>query len=251
MLPSAAARPAFSLPVAVVASALLLVGLASGALALGCQGTSEGSSASSDGGAQPATTDTAPTPRKVPPTGPADTPPPADPLTDLDAGDCTLEPSTFYGFTLQTLTYKDPVPTCRFKGKVLLVVNVASACTYTPQYDELQTLFQKYRAQGFYVLGFPSNTFNQETGTEAQISAFCTNTYKVTFPMFSIANVNPPNEQPLYTWLKAQPTYGAAIDWNFEKWILSRTGSVAKRIAPSTTPLSAEVTAAIEAELAK
>ncbi len=248
MISSASARSAFPPLVALAASAFVL---ASGALALACQGTSEGSSTPSGGGAQPATTDTAPTPRKVPPTGPAETPPPADPLTDLDAGDCTLEPSTFYGFTLQTLTYKDSVPTCRFKGKVLLVVNVASQCGYTPQYTPLEALYQKYKAQGFYVLGFPSDSFSQELGTEKEISAFCTNEYKITFPMFSLANVNPPNEQPLYTWLKAQPGYTAAIPWNFEKWIVSRSGKIAKRINYTTSPDDASVRSAIESELAK
>ncbi len=199
--------------------------------------------------AAPAAT-TAPTYRP-PPSGPTETPPAPDPLTDSDAGDCTPVPSTFYGFTLQTLTYKEPVPTCRFKGKVLLVVNVASQCGYTPQYTPLEALYEKYKAQGFYVLGFPSGSFDQEFTDEKEITAFCTDTYKITFPMFSLGNVNPPNEQPLYTWLKAQPGYEAPIPWNFEKWIISKKGEIAKRVNYTVSPDDPEVTSAIEAELAK
>lgn len=243
-------RSAFPAPAARAAKMFTFAGGAVALLAAACSTSPEGSGTSPGGSAAPSSTET-PAPRKVPPTGPEETPAAPDPITDPDAGDCTLEPSTFYGFTLKTLTFKDPVPTCRFKGKVLLVVNVASQCGYTPQYTPLEALYQKYKAQGFYVLGFPSDSFNQELGTETEISAFCTDKYKITFPMFSLANVNPPNEQPLYTWLKAQPGFSSAIPWNFEKWIVSRTGKIAKRIDYTTSPDNAAVTSAIEAELAK
>lgn len=225
---------------------LVAVGTVASALVVACDAKDEG------GDGTPATqpTSAATTPRP-PPSGPEETPTNPDPLTDPAQGACQLAPGTFYGFTLQTLTYKEAVPTCRFEGKVLLVVNVASQCGYTPQYAPLEALYQKYKSQGFYVLGFPSRSFNQEYADEKDISAFCTNEYKITFPMFSLANVNPPDEQPLYTWLKAQPGYEAPIPWNFEKWIVSKKGTIAKRVAYTTDPSAPEVTAAIEAELAK
>ncbi len=225
---------------------LLLLALVSAAVVAACDASSTDGGGTT-GAPSPATTPTAP---KPPPTGPDDAPPVSDPLTSPDVT-CSGAAGSFYSFTLQTLTYKEPLPTCRFEGKVLLAVNVASQCGYTPQYAPLEALYQKYKAQGFYVLGFPSNSFNQELGDEKEISQFCADEYKITFPMFSLANVNPPDEQPLYTWLKAQPGYGAAIPWNFEKWIISKKGQVAKRIAYTTSPDDAEVTAAIEAELAK
>lgn len=224
--------------------------LAAGALVAACSSSDAGTSAGTTSPA-PTSTGTGGGGFKPPPTGPAETPPTPDPLTDPDAGDCTPEPSSFYGFTLQTLTYKEALPTCRFKGKVLLVVNVASQCGYTPQYTPLQALYEKYKAQGFYVLGFPSDSFNQELGSEQEISKFCTDTYKITFPMFSLGNVNPPSEQPLYTWLKAQPGYGSPIPWNFEKWVISKKGTIAKRINYTVEPSDTQVTSAIEAELAK
>lgn len=223
---------------------LLTLALASACIVVACEASTAG-----DGTGAPTPTPTPSAPRP-PPTGPDDAPPVADPLTAPD-GTCTGAAGSFYSFTLQTLTYKEPLPTCRFEGKVLLVVNVASQCGYTPQYAPLEALYQKYKAQGFYVLGFPSNSFNQELSDEKEISQFCKDEYKITFPMFSLANVNPPDEQPLYTWLKAQPGHEAAIPWNFEKWIVSRKGQVAKRIDYTTSPDDAQVTAAIEAELAK
>jgi glutathione peroxidase len=149
------------------------------------------------------------------------------------------------------LSATGPVPLCKFAGSVLMIVNVASNCGYTPQYAPLQALYDKYRAQGFYVLGFPSKSFNQELATGADVTAFCTSTYHITFPMFEIGDVNGAAQQPVYTWLKGQPGYEADIPWNFEKWIIDRHGKVAKRINYSTSPDDAAVVTAIEAELAK
>lgn len=196
-----------------------------------------GSAASSDAGPS--------RPRPAPSPAPS-----VDPL-DPDAGTCTAEAGELYAINPKALAFGDAVPMCRFRGKVLLVVNVASQCGYTPQYAPLQSLFKTYEPRGFFVLGFPSRSFNQEYQDEQEISAFCTTEYRITFPMFALGNVNPPEEQPVYTWLKGQPGFGAPIPWNFEKFLISRSGQIVKRFAYTTSPDDPTIVAAIEAELAK
>jgi glutathione peroxidase len=186
-----------------------------------------------------------------PPKGSPDDPAPVNPTDDPNAAPCAGKPGELYALSAKPLSADKEIPLCRFTGKVLLVVNVASQCGYTPQYRPLQAIYDKYRAQGFYVMGFPSKSFSQELADDKDVSAFCTNEYKITFPMFSIGNVNEPQEQPVYTWLKAQPGYEADVSWNFEKFLIGRNGKVVKRIATSVEPDAAEVTSAIEAELAK
>jgi glutathione peroxidase len=127
-----------------------------------------------------------------------------------------------------------------YRGKTLLVVNVASRCGFTPQYTGLEALYRKYKDQGFVVLGFPCNQFgSQEPGTEAEIQQFCATTYDVTFPLFAKIDVNGPATHPLYELLKsAQPgvlgTEG--IKWNFTKFLVNGRGEVVARYAPSDTP---------------
>jgi glutathione peroxidase len=127
-----------------------------------------------------------------------------------------------------------------FRGKVLLIVNVASRCGFTPQYTGLEALHRKYQARGFAVLGFPCNQFGtQEPGTEAEIGAFCSSTYDVTFPMFAKIDVNGDAAHPLYRHLKsAQPGIlgTEAIKWNFTKFLIDRDGNVVKRFAPKDAP---------------
>jgi glutathione peroxidase len=188
---------------------------------------------------------------RPPPSGEPETPAPPDPTTDPNAGACVGKAGELYALSAKKLTAGDDIPLCRFSGSVLMIVNVASHCGYTPQYAPLQALYTKYRAQGFYVLGFPSKSFNQEFSDDKDVSAFCTDEYKITFPMFAIANVNAPMEQPVYTWLKAQPGYEADIPWNFEKFILSRHGKIVSRVPYTTSPDNTAVVATIEAELAK
>lgn len=211
------------------------------------------SSTETAGGGAPSGAPTSSTPAQPgkPKTGTPDSPPPVDPTTDPNAKPCTGAAGSLYALSVRKLDSTEDIPLCRFDGSVLLVVNVASHCGYTPQYAPLQATYEKYRARGFYVLGFPSNSFEQESPDEKTISKFCTDTYKITFPMFATANVNPPSEQPVYTWLKAQPGMSDAIPWNFEKFVISRHGSVASRFVFTTEPDDATVTAAIEAELAK
>ena len=172
-------------------------------------------------------------------------------MLDPNGEACTGAAGELYALKARVLGATEEIPLCRFKGAVLLVVNVASHCGYTPQYAPLQTLFDQYKGQKFYVLGFPSNSFNQESADEKEISTFCTNQYKITFPMFAIGDVNGASQQPVYTWLKSQPGQSADISWNFEKFLVSRTGQVVERIAHTTEPNDPTVTSAIEAELAK
>jgi glutathione peroxidase len=140
-----------------------------------------------------------------------------------------------------------------YRGKVLLIVNVASKCGFTPQYKGLETIYQKYKDQGLVVLGFPCNQFGgQEPGTEAEIQSFCSLTYGVSFPMFAKIDVNGTEQHPLYTYLKSQKggLLGFdAIKWNFTKFLVDRSGQVVARYAPTSTPES--IAADIEARLAE
>ena len=126
-----------------------------------------------------------------------------------------------------------------YAGDVVLVVNTASQCGFTPQLAGLETLHEKYRDRGFSVLGFPCNQFGgQEPGTEEEIGAFCQKNYGVTFPMFAKIDVNGSEEHPLYAWLKSEKggLLGARIKWNFTKFLVGRDGSVLGRYAPNTDP---------------
>ncbi|MCO8270535.1 glutathione peroxidase [Actinoplanes sp. TRM 88003] len=133
-----------------------------------------------------------------------------------------------------------------YAGQVLLVANVASKCGLTPQYDGLEKLHEQYRDQGFSVLGFPANDFaGQEPGRDDEIAEFCRSTYGVEFPMFSKIAVLGPDRHPLYATLGGDQD----VQWNFEKFLISRTGEVAGRFAPGVTPDDAQLVSAIEQEL--
>lgn len=127
-----------------------------------------------------------------------------------------------------------------YRGKVLLIVNVASKCGFTPQYTGLEELYQRFKDRGFAVLGFPSNQFGkQEPGDEAEIATFCSTTYPVTFPMFSKVDVNGDNTLPLYQQLKtnAPGLLGSTgVKWNFTKFLVNREGEVVERFAPQVKP---------------
>jgi glutathione peroxidase len=127
-----------------------------------------------------------------------------------------------------------------YRGQVLLIVNVASQCGFTPQYAGLEALYRRYRERGFAILGFPCDQFShQEPGDEAEIKNFCTLNYDITFPLFAKIEVNGSNTHPLYAYLKkAQPGFlgSAAIKWNFTKFLVARNGEVLKRFAPTDTP---------------
>ena len=142
----------------------------------------------------------------------------------------------------------------KYKGNVLLIVNTASKCGYTPQYEGLQSTYTKYKDKGFYVLGFPANNFGaQEPGTETEIKEFCTSKYHVTFPMFAKISVKGEDQDPLYKFLTdktTDPEFAGDITWNFNKFLVDRKGHVVARFSSKDTPESPAVTAAIEKYLA-
>jgi glutathione peroxidase len=143
------------------------------------------------------------------------------------------------------------VSLAQYAGDVVLVVNTASACGYTPQFAGLEQLYETYRAQGLTVLGFPCNQFGgQDPGSDEEIGAFCQKNYGVTFPMFSKVDVNGDLEHPLFTWLKSEKggLLGKNIKWNFTKFLVGRDGVVIERYAPGTEP--ADLAADIEKALA-
>jgi glutathione peroxidase len=139
-----------------------------------------------------------------------------------------------------------------YAGKALLIVNVASKCGLTPQYEGLEKLYRDYGDKGLVVLGFPANEFaGQEPGTDAEIESFCTTNFGVDFPMFSKIVVKGPDTHPLYAALIAESdSPDAEIQWNFEKFLVSRDGHVVRRFSPRTAPDDPELVAAIEAVLA-
>ena len=160
---------------------------------------------------------------------------------------------SIYDFTMKTIDGKE-VSLGRYRGKVLLVVNVASKCGNTPQYAELETLYEKYGKEGFMILGFPANNFlGQEPGTDAEIKSFCTMNYGVKFDLFSKISVKGSDQHPLYGYLtsaEANPETEGSVTWNFQKYLVGKDGKVLAKFAPKTKPLSDEVTAAVEKALA-
>jgi glutathione peroxidase len=165
--------------------------------------------------------------------------------TSLSAG------SGVYSFTLNSIDGK-PAPLADYKGKVVLLVNVASQCGYTPQYSALEAIYEKYKDQGFVILGFPANNFGaQEPGTNEEIKTFCTRKYSVTFPMYSKISVKGADQAPLYGYLTKETGAGIAgdIKWNFTKFLVDRDGKVVQRFEPAVTPDSKEMTTAVEKQL--
>lgn len=158
------------------------------------------------------------------------------------------------GHQMKSLSGED-VDLASYKGRVLLIVNVASQCGLTPQYEALQALYDKHQGQGLVVLGFPCNQFgSQEPGSEREIAVFCTNNYKVKFPMFAKVEVNGSGAAPLFKQLTStdtKPQGKGPIGWNFEKFVIGRDGKVVARFAPHVEPDATEVLAVITAELAK
>ncbi len=156
-------------------------------------------------------------------------------------------------FKMKDIDGKD-VKLKKYKGDVLLIVNTASKCGYTPQYEGLQTTFDKYKGKGFYVLGFPANNFGgQEPGTAAEIKEFCTLKYKVTFPMFAKISVLGADQDPLYSYLTSKatnPKFAGDITWNFNKFLIGRDGKIVARFTSKDKPDGEAVMRAIEKYLA-
>ena len=161
--------------------------------------------------------------------------------------------SSVHEFTLNAIN-GTPTPLASYKGKVMLIVNVASQCGYTYQYEGLQALYLKYKDRGLVVAGFPANNFGgQEPGTNVEIGAFCKAKFGVTFPMFSKISVAGKDKAPLYQFLTdkaANPKTGGEIPWNFTKYLVDRNGKVLARFDSAVEPDSTEIISAIEAALA-
>jgi glutathione peroxidase len=156
---------------------------------------------------------------------------------------------SLYDFTMANIDGK-PTSLKKYKGKVVLVVNVASKCGNTPQYEQLEALYKKYEKKGLVILGFPANNFGgQEPGTNEEIKTFCTANYNVTFPMFSKISVKGEDIAPLYKWLLAQSESTTDVDWNFAKFLVAKDGTTVKRYSARMKPDNTEIVTAIEAAL--
>lgn len=169
----------------------------------------------------------------------------------------TTQPSQAAGvlsYTMKDIDGHD-VPLSKYQGDVILLLNVASYCGNTPQYTALEKLYEKNKAHGFTILGFPANNFgSQEPGTDKEIKEFCTSKYQVSFPIFSKISVKGSDKAPLYQYLTVQetaPQKAGEITWNFEKFLIGRNGKVVARFAPKTQPDDPMVLAAIEHEIAQ
>jgi len=157
--------------------------------------------------------------------------------------------ASVYEFTLNSIDGA-PAPLAAYKGKVLLLVNVASKCGFTPQYKELEAVYKQYKDKGLVIAGFPANNFlSQEPGTNAEIKTFCTRTYNVTFPMYAKISVKGADMAPLYTYLTKAT--GGDIKWNFTKFLIGRDGTILDRFEPPVKPDDPKVIAAIEKALAQ
>lgn len=159
-----------------------------------------------------------------------------------------------YDYTLNSIDGQ-PAPFAAFKGKVLMLVNVASRCGYTPQYSALESVYEKYKDKGLVIVGVPANNFGaQEPGTNEEIKTFCTRKYNVQFPMMSKVSVKGSDTAPLYQYLtdtKLNPKTGGEIKWNFTKFLVDRQGNIVARFEPEVTPDSPQVISAIEGALGK
>ena len=158
--------------------------------------------------------------------------------------------SAALNFTMNSIDGR-PIDLSKYHGRVVLMVNVASQCGYTPQYAGLEELYKKYAANGLSILGFPSNDFGaQEPGSDAEIAQFCKQNYGVEFDMFSKIVVRGPGQSPLYKYLTTHPKFSGQVDWNFEKFLVGRNGEVIGRFKSEIEPSSKQILSAIENALA-
>ena len=176
----------------------------------------------------------------------------ADAQVQKEAQKQPAKPAGVLGFTMKNIDGKE-VPLAGYKGKVMLLVNVASKCGQTPQYTQLEELYRKYQDKGFVILGFPANNFGQqEPGTDEEIKEFCSTKYDVTFDMFSKISVKGDDQHPLYRYLTAEETnsaFAGDVKWNFTKFLVNRDGAVVGRFESRVKPMSDEVVAAVEKAL--
>ncbi len=160
--------------------------------------------------------------------------------------------TSIYDFTLNSID-GTPTPLAHFKGKVVMLVNVASRCGYTPQYAGLESLYEKHKDQGFVIVGIPANNFaSQEPGTNAEIKTFCKSKYDVKFPIMSKVSVQGTDKTALYQYLtdeQANPSTGGEIKWNFTKFLIGRDGRILARFEPAVTPEDPSLTSAVDKAL--
>jgi len=158
---------------------------------------------------------------------------------------------SIYDFTMDDIDGK-PVSLSQYRGKVLLVVNTASLCGNTPQYSELEKMYETYQDKGFEILAFPANNFGQqEPGTNAEIKGFCLTKYSVSFPLFSKISVKGSDKHPLYQYLTEQSPFPGEVEWNFQKYLIDRSGNIVARYHHRTKPLSDDIVRGVETALAK
>ena len=163
----------------------------------------------------------------------------------------TTQASDIFGFTLNDIDGK-PVALSQFRGKTLLLVNTASLCGNTPQYADLQTMYERYRSKGFEILAFPANNFGQqEPGTNEDIKGFCLTKYSLTFPLFSKISVKGSDKHPLYRYLTEESPFPGEVEWNFQKYLVDPNGTVVARYHHRTKPMSDEIVRDLERTLAK
>ncbi len=156
---------------------------------------------------------------------------------------------SLYDFEVNTIDGKS-ISMNQYKGNAILIVNVASKCGYTPQYEGLQKLYAHYKDKGLIVLGFPANNFrSQEPGTDDEIQEFCKATYGVTFPLFSKVSVKGTDMHPIYQWLLSNSDPAQNIEWNFNKFVITRSGKIQNRFSQKVKPDSPEMVAAIESAI--
>lgn len=163
----------------------------------------------------------------------------------------TAKTPSLYDFTMDDIDGK-PVNLSQYKGKVLLVVNTASMCGNTPQYSDLEKIYETYQEKGFEILAFPANNFGQqEPGTNQEIKSFCFTKYSLTFPLFSKISVKGDDKHPLYRYLTEQSSFPGEVEWNFQKYLVDRSGNVVARYHHRAKPLAPEIVQEIERVLAK
>jgi glutathione peroxidase len=172
----------------------------------------------------------------------------------LASGMMAANAASIYDFTMKSIDGQS-VSLKSYKGKVVLLVNVASKCGFTPQYTGLEALYEKYKDRGFVIIGIPANNFGQqEPGTNEEIKTFCSRKYNVTFPMMSKVSVLGDDETPLYRSLtdkSSDPKFGGDIKWNFTKFLFDRNGNLVARFEPPVTPDSKDIETAVESALGK
>jgi len=168
-----------------------------------------------------------------------------------ESGGPATQTGSVYDFTLNDVDGK-ALPLNQFRGKVLLLVNTASLCGNTPQYEQLQTMYERYQGRGFEILAFPANNFGQqEPGTNAEIKKFCYTKYSLTFPLFSKISVKGDDKHPLYRYLTERSPFPGEVEWNFQKYLVDRTGHIIARYHHRTKPLSDEIVQDVERTLSK